>query len=69
MQAQMSGLNEYLKAMKTIEQTERVVYETKQNIPTTDWNKQPVGEDIACYIAESVERLRNLTCTDTTADN
>jgi hypothetical protein len=55
--------------MKTIEQTERVVYETKQNIPTTDWNKQPVGEDIACYIAESVERLRNLTCTDTTADN
>ena len=69
MQAQMSGLNEYLKAMKTIERTERVVYETKQNIPTTDWNKQPVDEDIACYIAESVERLRNLTCTDTTADN
>ena len=65
MQAQMSGLNEYLKAMKAIEQTERVLYETKENIPSTDWNEQPVDEDIACYITESVERLRNLTCADT----
>lgn len=69
MQAQMSGLNEYLKAMKTIEQTERVVYETKENIPSTDWNEQPVDEDITCYIAESVERLRNLTCTDTASND
>ena len=69
MQAQMSGLNEYLKAMKAIEQTERVLYETKENIPSTDWNEQPVDEDIACYITESVERLRNLTCADTASND